>query len=109
MRPAAPLLVNAGIALLLLCLGLLFLTEGGERSDRLLLPAIVAMTWCLCGYIFILAFENVPAFPGAELRGRRRLKRLFARAWHWLLAVVFIGVTVATLMLSARIMGEALT
>ena len=50
MRPAAPFLVLAGMALLLLCLALLFLTDGGERGDKLLLPAIVAMIWCLCGY-----------------------------------------------------------
>ena len=108
MRPAAPFLVLAGMALLLLCLALLFLTDGGERGDKLLLPAIVAMIWCLCGYVFILAFETVPAFPGAELHGLRRLMRLFARAWHWLLAIIFIGVTVAAIMLSARILSEAL-
>ena len=34
--------------------------------------------------------------------------RLFARAWHWLLAIIFIGVTVAAIMLSARILSEAL-
>ncbi len=69
MRPAAPMLALAGLALLLLCIGLLLLTEA-PRTDHLLLPAIAGLVWCLCGYVFILTFQHVPAFP------RRRCARL---------------------------------
>jgi hypothetical protein len=107
MRPAAPVLAFAGFALLLLCVGLLLLTEAA-RTDHLLLPAIAALVWCLCGYVFIRTFQQVPAFPSADLRGWQRLKRLFARAWHWLLALIFIATSIAALLLTSRIISESL-
>lgn len=107
MRPAAPILAIASVALVLLCIGLLLLTEA-PRTDHLLLPAIAGLVWCLCSYVFIVAFQHVPAFPHGDVRGWRRLKRLFARAWHWLLALVFIATTIAAFMLTTRIIGESL-
>ncbi len=107
MRPAAPLLGILGLALLLLCGGLILFAQGAT-GDQLLLPAIAALAWCLCGYVFIHVFQQVPAFPDADLRGWRRLTRLFARAWHWLLALVFLGTTIGALMITNRIIGEAL-
>jgi hypothetical protein len=107
LRPAAPLLALAGVALLLLCIGLLLLTEA-PRTDHLLLPAIAGLVWCLCGYVFILTFQHVPAFPADDMRGWQRLRRLIARAWHWLLALIFIAATIAAYMLTSRIIGESL-
>jgi hypothetical protein len=107
MRPAAPLFALAGLVLLLLCIGLLLLTEA-PRTDHLLLPAIAGLVWCLCGYVFISTFQHVPAFPDADVRGWQRLKRLFSRAWHWLLALIFIATTIAALMLTKNIIGESL-
>ena len=101
------MLALAGLALLLLCIGLLLLTEA-PRTDHLLLPAIAGLVWCLCGTVFILTFQHVPAFPDADVRGWQRLKRLFSRAWHWLLALIFIATTVAALMLTKNIIGESL-
>jgi len=105
MLPAAPFLALAGFALLLLCTGLLLLTEA-PRTDQVLLPAIAGLVWCLCGYVFIMTFQHVPASPGADLRGWQRIKRLFARAWHWLLALIFIATSIAAIMLTKNIIGE---
>lgn len=106
MQPAARYLSVAAVILLLTCLGLLLLTAGGERGDRLLLPAIAGLVWCIFGYVFIQTFESVPAPPGAEIRGWRMLKRRLARAGHWLLAIVFLGATIAALTLTNRIISE---
>ncbi|MGB5834529.1 MAG: hypothetical protein WBG92_21435 [Thiohalocapsa sp.] len=107
MRPAAPVLGAVGFGLVLLCGGLILFAPG-DSGDHLLLPAIAALVWCLCGYVFVQAFETVPAVPGPQLRGWQRFRRLIARGWHWLLAGVFLSATVAALSLTSRIIGEFL-
>jgi hypothetical protein len=108
MRPAAPALAVVGLLLFALCAMLLLFAQA-EAPDRILLPAIVGVLWCLCGYVFIHAFAEVPAPPGAELSGWPRLQRQLARAWHWLLAVVFVAITIWALLVTNNVIGEALS
>jgi hypothetical protein len=108
MRPAAPIIALVGLALFTLCAGLLLFAQA-EAPDKILLPAIVGVLWCLCGYVFIHAFAEVPAPPGAELEGWPRLKRQLARAWHWLLAVSYVGITLWALLITNHVIGEALS
>jgi hypothetical protein len=107
LRPARPVLVGMGA----LCLGLaayLVIFGDPQRSDAVLLPAIIGVLWCLCAVVFINSFEAVPAPPTAEASGWTRFKHTLVRLWYGLLALAFLVVTVATLLLTNRLIGEAL-
>jgi hypothetical protein len=107
MRPAAPVFAAAAVILFLLC-AVLLLTTGSAAADRILLPAIAALVWSICGYVFVRTFESVPAPPAPGMGAWARVRRSTARAWHWMLAAVFAAATVAALMLTNRLIGEAL-
>jgi fatty acid desaturase len=107
MRPAAPALGWAAVLLLLGAAALLLVGQAAV-GDELLLPVVVAMLWCLCGYLFIRSFETVPERPDAGMGRWQRFLRRLARAWHWLLALAFVGITIAALSLTNRIVGELL-
>jgi hypothetical protein len=107
-RPAAPVLATVGLLLFALCAGLLLFAQA-EAPDKILLPGIVGVLWCLCGYVFIHAFAEVPAAPGPDISGWPRLRRQLARAWHWLLAFVFVGITLWALLITNNVIGEALS
>jgi fatty acid desaturase len=71
------------------------------------LPAIVAgLLWALCGIVFIHAFATVPPPPPADLRGASRLLRRINRGFHWLLFIIFAGITAAALLLTARLIND---
>jgi hypothetical protein len=107
LRPALRPFIGLG-ALSLALAAFLVLFGDPQTSDPLLLPAIVGMLWCLCAALFITTFESVPPPAGADLRGGQRLKRAVARVWYRLLALAFVGLTVAAILLSQRLIGEAL-
>lgn len=107
LRPALPVL--RGLAVLLFLVAAYLVVFGDpQRSDAVLLPAIVGFLWCLCAAVFITTFESVPPPATADMAGWPRLKRGLARSWYGLLALVFLGLTVAGLLLTNRLVGEAL-
>ncbi|WP_295882495.1 hypothetical protein [uncultured Thiohalocapsa sp.] len=107
LRPARPLLVALGLLAFALATYLVLFGDP-QTSDPLLLPAILGLLWCLCAVVFISTFETVPPAPPADVTGLSRLKRRVARLWYSLLALAFLGLTVAALLLTNRLLGEAL-
>jgi hypothetical protein len=107
LRPARPLFVGVGAIAFALAAYLVVFGDP-QTSDPLLLPAIVGLLWSLCAALFISTFEAVPQPAGPDLRGWARLRRRAARLWYGLLALAFLGLTVAALLLTRRLIGEAL-
>ncbi|NBC13808.1 MAG: hypothetical protein GVY09_10780 [Gammaproteobacteria bacterium] len=107
LRPALSVF-SALAALLLLAAAYLVIFGDPQRSDAVLLPAIVGFLWCVCAAVFITTFESVPPPATADMAGWPRLKRGLARGWYGLLALAFLGLTVAALLLTNRLVGEAL-
>ncbi len=107
LRPALPGLVGVGMALLALVLSLVVFGDP-QRSEALLLPAIVGLLWCLCAWVLITTFDAVPAPASAVPSRWGRFKRRIARAWYWLLALAFLAVTASALLLTYRLVAEAL-
>lgn len=107
LRPARPLFVGVG-GLAFLLAAYLVVFGDPQTSDPLLLPAIVGILWSLCAALFVNTFETVPPAAGPELRGWTRLRRRLTRLWYGLLAIAFLGLTVAALLLTRRLLGEAL-
>jgi hypothetical protein len=102
-RPAAPLLaVLAG--LLFSAIVVLILTTGSAAADRWLTAGVAALLWTLCGWVFIQAFATVPPPPEPGLRGLRKLQRQLNRAFHRLLALALVGLVLASLLLTKRLL-----
>jgi hypothetical protein len=102
-----PALAAAGLVLFALAAALVVFGDP-QSGDGVLLPAIAGGLWCLCAWLFIDTFAAVPPAPAADLHGWGRLKRQLARLWYLLLALTLLGLTLAVLMLSQRLLGEAL-
>jgi len=107
LRPARPLFI--GLALLSFFIAAFLVLFGDPQSgDSLLLGVVVGLLWCLCALLLIDTFENVPPPASAEQRSLARLKRHIVRLWYALLALAFLGLSIAALLVSKRILGEAL-
>ncbi|MGD2019886.1 MAG: hypothetical protein PVJ47_02445 [Thiohalocapsa sp.] len=107
LHPARPLFVGAGAIAFILAAYLVVFGDP-QTSDPLLLPAIVGILWSLCAALFISTFETVPPPAGPDMRGWAGLRRRATRLWYGLLALAFLSITVAALLLTRRLLGEAL-
>lgn len=105
LRPLAPTLAVIS-ALLFVVVVALVLTTASERADRWMLAALSGFLWTGCGVLFIHAFAEVPAPPAPTLGAFARLKAQLNRALHWLLLLVFVGLTLGVLSLTGRLLGE---
>ena len=105
LRPLARPLATIS-ALLLAAVVVLVLTTASERADRWMLAALSGFLWTGCGVLFIHAFAEVPAPPAPTLGAFARLKVRLNRALHWLLLLVFVGLTLGVLSLTGRLLEE---
>jgi len=105
LRPASPFFAGAA-ALLLIAAAALVLLDPTGQWDQWLSLVLMLLLWCVCVWIFIRIFATVPPPPSTDLRGLARLRAALNRAFHWLLAAVFAGLTVAVVLLTIRIGGE---
>ncbi len=97
----------AAVVLGLVCLAglvmILFAAPASGGGDRLLVPAIVGFIWCLSAYGFIDTFQSVPEKADRAQGVFVRIRRGFARAWFWFLAILFGASTLAALFLTFRL------
>lgn len=86
--------------------GLLYiiLTSTTHSGDLFLLPAIIGLLWSLSGYAFILNFRSVPPWDSATGGFFKRLKLRLFRLWYWVLASLFLGTTLALIVISIRLL-----
>ncbi len=107
LRPTRPLFVGLGLLTFALAAGLVLFGDP-QTTDSLLLGVIVGLLWCLCAVLLIDTFESVPPPARQEQQFWARLTRRLARLWYALLALAFFGLTIAAVLVTKRILGEAL-
>ena len=105
LRWTYPLLMLSGLA----ALGLsawVALVSADNAEQTLLIPAVLAFGWCFLGLSFLNLFRSVPARLGPETKGfLQRLARQMHRGFLWLIAVAFIALTLALLLLSYKLLS----
>jgi hypothetical protein len=78
------------------------LTSTSREGDRFLFPSILGFAWALSLYGFIETFKYVPeplaGSPGFVQRTRHKL----SRSWYWVVALVFLGMSLGVLVLTLR-------
>jgi len=95
LRPACLLAALAGLALLLLSLF-------GKNSESLLMPGLLLLIWSLLSFSFLTLFGSLPAQPAANQGFFSRLKARFLRLIYWLLALLFVLLTLGILGMTLR-------
>jgi hypothetical protein len=103
-RPLRFVAMGAGVVLGLVATAVIVFSDSGE-NDRYLIPSAVGVLWSLSTYVFIRTFESVPEKAEKTKGFWRRLGRRLHRGWYWLLAFVFIGSTVAAVLLTMRLVS----
>ena len=78
---------------------------GPQESERFLTPSLVGFIWAATTYSFIVTFCTIPEKAGQSENLIGKLKRRISRGWYWLIAVVFLGTTVAALVLTGRLIA----
>lgn len=76
-----------------------------EELERFLTPSFVGLIWAATTYAFIVTFCTVPEKADKSLRLIGNLKRRISRGWYWFIAVVFLGTTIAALIMTGRLMS----
>ncbi len=76
-----------------------------HEDDLFLIPSIVIVLWAMSTYTFITTFCSIPEKPTKSFKIIAKLKRNIYRGWYWLIGVVFLGTTLATIVLSYRMVS----
>ncbi len=96
--------IVAGIIGLVSIVVIIF-SSSPHEDDVYLVPSIVIVLWSMSSYIFIATFCSIPEKPNKSYRILAKLKHHIYRGWYWLIGLLFIGTTLATLVLSYRIVS----
>jgi len=92
--------VSLGLALLGLVL--LFISLFVADFQPWLMPGLLLLLWSLLSYSFLTLFRNLPAPPSAQEGLFSRLKGKLTRGAYWLLALVFLLLTLGILGMTLR-------
>jgi fatty acid desaturase len=102
---ALQLLRIPSLAIGLASLLLLIKTVLGAQSpdgDLYIIPSTVGILWSLATYAFLVNFRSVPEKSDPAWRFSKRLKRNLARGGYWFLGIIFVGVSIAAVIISLR-------
>jgi hypothetical protein len=89
----------------LISLVVIILFFESEQDALFVIPCIVGFLWGISAYTFIVTFRAVPQKPSTQLRFFGKLKYAITRIWYWLLSVVFLGATVALIVVTIRMVS----
>jgi len=92
------------VSLITAVIGLLLLSASLFVADfqSWLMPGFLLFLWSLLGYSFLALFRNLPAPPSAQESFFARMKGRLTRGAYWLLALVFILLTLGVLGMTLR-------
>jgi Mn2+/Fe2+ NRAMP family transporter len=96
--------IAVGLISLASMVAIIFISKSHE-SDRFLIPSIVVLLWAISTYTFIVTFRSVPKKANKSMKFFSKLKRNINRSWHWFIGVVFVGTTVAVMVLTFRMVS----
>ncbi len=80
-------------------------TSKSHEGDRFLIPSFVGLLWAMSTYSFIVTFRSVPEKASKTLGFFSKLKRNIHRGWYWFISVVFLGTTVAVILVTYRMVA----
>ena len=89
----------------LVSMAIIVMGARSEEFERFLTPSLVGFVWAATTYSFIATFCTIPEKADNSQRLIGKLKRRISRGWYWFIAVVFLGTTVAALILTGRLMS----
>jgi len=78
-------------------------SSSSREGDVYLIPSVVVVLWSMSTYVFITTFCPVPEKPDKSFKFLAKLKQKIYRGWYWFVGLVFIGSTIATVVLSYRL------
>ena len=78
--------------------------SSSHEGDKHLFPAILGFLWALSTYSFIETFRHVPERTGDERGFLKRTRRRLSRFWYWIIGLVFVGLSVAVVAITLRIL-----
>ena len=76
-----------------------------DQVSPLIIPCIVGLLWGLSTYSFIVTFSAVPQKPVAPLKFFGKLKYTITRGWYGLIGMVFLGATLAMIVVTIRMIS----
>jgi len=97
-----PMLVLSAVFLGLLIN--IILNPNPEEGDGLLIPYLVGLLWSASGAAFVMVFPSVPTYS-MEAKWFARIKIRVIRLWYWFIALIFAASSIATLLLSYRLLS----
>jgi hypothetical protein len=80
-------------------------SSSSYEDDLFLIPSIVIVLWAMSTYTFITTFSSIPEKPNKSFKIVAKLKRNIYRGWYWFIGIVFLGTTLATIVLSYRMVS----
>jgi hypothetical protein len=98
-----PLVILGLICLTMATLIVFSLTPA--NTERFLIPSCVGMLWALSAYSFIGTFQFVPGKADESFTFSSRLKRNMHRAWYWIIGFITLGVTIAAVYVTNRMIS----
>lgn len=96
--------IAVGLISLASMVAIIFISKSHE-SDRFLIPSIVVLLWAISTYTFIVTFHSVPKKVNKSMKFFSKLKRNINRSWYWFIGVVFVGTTIAVMVLTFRMVS----
>ena len=89
--------------------GWVVIGSNSSAEESLMIPAILVFGWCFLLLTFLALFKVIPpiAAPGMSLS--RRIGLRLRRALLWLIALGFVALTIALLIVSAKLLATWLT
>ena len=96
--------ISVGLISLASIVVIIFISESHE-GDRFIIPSLVGLLWAMSTYSFIVTFRSVPEKASKKMRFFRKLKHNINRGWYWFISVVFLGATVAVILVTYRMVS----
>ena len=93
--------IAIGLISLLFIISFVFIAQS-DAGNRWLMPGFIMLLWAISTYTFIVNFQLIPAKADKSMRFFSRLKRNIHRALYWLVALIFLGVTVGAVFITYR-------
>ena len=76
-----------------------------DTGNRFLMLGFVGLVWAATTFSFIATFRTIPEKADKSLKFIGRFKRRLSRGWYWVISLVFLGTTIAALILTGRLMS----
>jgi hypothetical protein len=99
-----PIAYFLGLGTLALVIKSLFFSAA-NTGDVYLIPGVLGFIWSLLLISMLLIFPGTPGQPVKTDKFFRRIKIRIIRGVYFLLALLFIGLTLAILLLSLKLIG----